>query len=143
MIVRNLLGLIAAAFMAIPSVTAIAQSTVSLKDIAQVALLPGWRTNRGTHMAALQISLAPGWKTYWRAPGDAGIPPAFNWQGSQNLQSVELHWPTPKIFDLNGMLTLAYEGTVVIPIEISPVRNRKYFASGCPNSRNLRGLGLG
>ena len=34
----------------------------------------------------LQIKLAPGWKTYWRTPGDAGIPPHFDWVGSENLQ---------------------------------------------------------
>jgi len=120
MIIRNLLGFFTAVLLAIPPATASAQSTVSLSDVAEVALLPGWRTERGTHMAALQVSLAPGWKTYWRSPGDAGIPPAFDWQGSRNLTSVGFHWPTPKIFELNGMLTLAYEGTVIIPIEITP-----------------------
>ena len=50
--------------------------------VADVSILPGWRTAAGTHMTALRVKLAPGWKTYWRAPGDAGIPPRFDWTGT-------------------------------------------------------------
>ncbi|MFY8145805.1 MAG: protein-disulfide reductase DsbD domain-containing protein, partial [Rhodobacter sp.] len=62
-------------------------------DLLSAEVLPGWRTEQGTHMAALRLTLAPGWKTYWRSPGDAGIPPLFNWSGSQNLSGVRVHWP--------------------------------------------------
>ncbi len=115
-----LFGLLAAGFLSFSQTPAVAQGNVNLSDVAQVALIPGWRTERGTHMAALQIILAPGWKTYWRAPGDAGIPPQFDWLGSGNLSSVTFHWPTPSVFDLNGMQTLAYKDVVVIPIELTP-----------------------
>ena len=60
-------------------------SADDLDDILQVELRPGWRRDDGTHIAALQISLAPGWKTYWRQPGDTGIPPKFDFTGSSNL----------------------------------------------------------
>ncbi|MEO0999402.1 MAG: hypothetical protein AAFW69_02170, partial [Pseudomonadota bacterium] len=38
-------------------------------------LLPGWVEEDGSLIAALSIDLAPGWKTYWRAPGEGGLPP--------------------------------------------------------------------
>ena len=38
---------------------------------------------KGTYLGALRLTLKDGWKTYWRAPGDAGIPPQFDWNGSQ------------------------------------------------------------
>ena len=47
------------------------------EDVVQIEVLPGWQTASGTQMAALRLTLAPGWKTYWRAPGEGGIPPAF------------------------------------------------------------------
>lgn len=70
-------------------------------------------------MAAFRIQLAPGWKTYWRAPGDAGIPPKFGWKGSRNLKTVKFHWPTPMVHDQNGMRSIGYEGDVVIPVELT------------------------
>lgn len=87
--------------------------------VVELEILPGWRTDAGTHMAGLQLRLAPGWKTYWRAPGDGGIPPRFGWQGSQNLEGVALHWPVPEVFDQNAMRSIGYSGSVVIPLELS------------------------
>ena len=86
--------------------------------VAQIEVLPGWRTSDGDHMAGLRISLAPGWKTYWRAPGDAGIPPAFSFAGSENITGVSPHWPVPEVFETNGMRTIGYHDSVVFPITI-------------------------
>jgi DsbC/DsbD-like thiol-disulfide interchange protein len=74
----------------------------------------------GGHMAALDLTLAPGWKTYWRSPGDAGIPPSFNWSGSENVKSVRIHWPAPNVFEANGMQTIGYHERLVLPVEITP-----------------------
>lgn len=89
-------------------------------DILQATLLPGWRMEGGHHMAGLSLALAPGWKTYWRSPGEAGIPPVFNWSGSQNVKAVHVHWPSPIAFHTNGMLTVGYKGGVVLPLEVVP-----------------------
>ena len=43
--------------------------------------------------AGLEIRPAPGWHTYWRSPGDAGIPPSVDWAGSDNLAHAEIAWP--------------------------------------------------
>lgn len=91
-------------------------------DVARFDILPGWRTESGTHMTALRITLAPGWKTYWRAPGDSGIPPRFDWERSENLSAVQFHWPTPDVFHLNGMTTVGYKHELVLPIELTPHR---------------------
>ncbi len=71
-------------------------------------------------MAALDLVLAPGWKTYWRSPGDAGIPPSFDWSGSQNVKSVRIHWPAPAVFHTNGLQTIGYHDRLVLPVEITP-----------------------
>lgn len=98
---------------------ALPASANPFEEVVELEVLPGWRTSTGTHMAGLQVALAPGWKTYWRAPGDGGIPPRFGWQGSENLDGVALHWPVPDVFHQNDMRSIGYHGTVVIPIELN------------------------
>jgi DsbC/DsbD-like thiol-disulfide interchange protein len=87
----------------------------SLDRVVQAELRPGWRLPDGTHMAALHLRLSPGWKTYWRSPGDAGIPPLFRWQGSNGVSVI---WPTPKVFYQAGMRSVGYEGGVVLPLRV-------------------------
>jgi len=91
-------------------------------DIIHAEMRGGWRTEAGNQMAALHLTLAPGWKTYWRAPGDAGIPPRFDWAGSQNIASATIHWPRPDIFDINGLRTIGYQGDLILPVEFTPLR---------------------
>jgi len=68
----------------------------------------------------LQIELDPGWKTYWRIPGDSGIPPQIKWDGSTNIKSIELSWPTPHRFiDKYGM-SIGYKNEIVLPVKIVP-----------------------
>ena len=92
----------------------------SADDVADFEILPGWRTQSGTHMTALRIVLKPGWKTYWRAPGDAGIPARFDWGRSKNVSSVRFYWPTPDVFTQNGLRTVGYKKELVLPIELTP-----------------------
>lgn len=95
-------------------------SAQSLDAVAALEVLPGWQTADGDHMAALRITLAPGWKTYWRAPGDAGIPPQIDFSGSDNIGSAQFHWPVPEVFDQAGMRSIGYHDQVVVPIELTP-----------------------
>ncbi len=90
-------------------------------EVLTATLLPGWRMENGHQMAALSLTLAPGWKTYWRSPGEAGIPPLFDWSGSDNIASVRLHWPSPSVFHTNGMQTVGYHDRLVLPVEITPI----------------------
>ncbi|WP_428544266.1 protein-disulfide reductase DsbD domain-containing protein [Profundibacter sp.] len=101
---------------------AAAQSGSVPKDVLKLTVLPGWRTTTGTHMAALKIQMKPGWKTYWRAPGDGGIPPQFDWSGSSNIRSVQFHWPRPEVTNTNGMRTIVYHNEVIVPVEFTPAK---------------------
>lgn len=88
-------------------------------NVIRADLLPGWRNPDGTRIAALHLSLAPGWHTYWRSPGEAGIPPRFDWAGSRNLAAVAVRWPQPQVFDQNGLRTLGYTGDVILPFDVT------------------------
>ncbi|MFK7945624.1 MAG: protein-disulfide reductase DsbD domain-containing protein, partial [Paracoccaceae bacterium] len=58
--------------------------------------------------------------TYWRDPGEAGVPPSFDWSGSQNVALVEVMWPRPEIFISFGMRTVGYSGDLVLPLRVTP-----------------------
>ncbi len=64
---------------------------------AQVRLLAG-PVRDGIVQAGLEIVLHPRRKTYWRYPGDSGVPPRFNWSGSTNVADVSVLWPAPHAF---------------------------------------------
>lgn len=82
-------------------------------------LIDGWQQADGTRVSAIRLTLEDGWKTYWRVPGDAGIPPRFDWKGSRNLAGVEVEWPTPKVFDQSGLRSVGYSHQVILPLVIS------------------------
>lgn len=83
-------------------------------------LLPGWVAADGTRITALRLDLAPGWKTYWRSPGDTGIPPHFDWAASDNLAAAEPLWPRPEVILSGGERTLGYHDELVLPIQLTP-----------------------
>ncbi|WZK90968.1 protein-disulfide reductase DsbD family protein [Aliisedimentitalea scapharcae] len=91
-----------------------------LDDLVKIEVLDGGATQSGTYRAALRLTLADGWKTYWRSPGDAGIPPSFSWRGSRNLGNIAITWPTPQVFSTSGMQTIGYVDQLTLPIEITP-----------------------
>ncbi|MFV0513838.1 MAG: protein-disulfide reductase DsbD domain-containing protein [Jhaorihella sp.] len=110
----------AALISATPAVPALAGGGIA--DAARLEVLDGGMTRRGTYLAALHLTLPEGWKTYWRAPGDAGIPPHFDWRGSRNLGDVAITWPAPEVFEQDGMRSIGYAQDLVLPIEITPGR---------------------
>lgn len=112
--------LLSAVLTLIPVAATLAQG-LSQTDILDGQLRPGWQLETGNHISALHLRLAPEWKTYWRAPGDAGIPPSFDWSGSENLKSVRFHWPAPEVFHTNGIQTVGYHDELMLPIEIEAV----------------------
>ncbi|MGH6674537.1 MAG: protein-disulfide reductase DsbD domain-containing protein [Xanthobacteraceae bacterium] len=71
--------------------------------------------------AGIEIRLDPGWKTYWRYPGDSGVPPTFDFAGSKNVKSAAVQWPAPERFpDGAGGSSIGYVGDVILPLKITP-----------------------
>jgi DsbC/DsbD-like thiol-disulfide interchange protein len=71
--------------------------------------------------AGIEIRLDPGWKTYWRNPGDSGVPPTLDFAGSANVKTVVALWPAPERFDDgSGGHSIGYVGNVVLPLRILP-----------------------
>lgn len=112
--------LLPVAFAAMLATPVAAQSWID--DVVRVEVLDGGATQEGTYRTAIRFVLAEGWKTYWRAPGDAGIPPEFSWRGSRNVATTQITWPTPDVFDQNGMRSVGYERELVLPIDVRPAK---------------------
>lgn len=68
--------------------------------------------------AGVELKLAPGWKTYWRYPGDSGVPPHFEFEQSENVKSVAVLWPAPLRFSDAEGNTIGYKNNVVFPLRI-------------------------
>ncbi len=108
------------ALFALVLATLVAAAPAPRAETAVVTFLPGWRQADGSRMAALEIRLEPGWHTYWRAPGENGIPPQFDWSGSSNLRAVGIEWPKPIVFETYGARTIGYRERLVLPIRLDP-----------------------
>src|SRR5436190_16526959 len=96
---RALIALIAlAAAGATPSTARAQDASAWVKDAhSSLRLLAGSRTG-SVLMGGIEIQLQPGWKTYWRTPGDSGVPPRFDFSKSVNVESVTPLYPSPRKF---------------------------------------------
>src|SRR6476619_7930657 len=70
--------------------------------------------------AGIEVKLRPGWKTYWRYPGDSGVPPHFDFSGSENLKTATVLYPAPHLFTDETGQTLGYKERVIFPVVVSP-----------------------
>ncbi|HWZ36752.1 MAG TPA: protein-disulfide reductase DsbD domain-containing protein [Bradyrhizobium sp.] len=83
-----------------------------------VRLLAGSRSG-AVLLGGVAFQLQPGWKTYWRSPGDSGVPPRFDFSKSDNVEAVTVLWPAPQKFDDGaGGVSLGYHDQLVLPLRI-------------------------
>jgi len=83
-----------------------------------VRLLAGSRSG-AVLLGGIAFQLQDGWKTYWRTPGDSGVPPRFDFSRSDNVDAVTVMWPAPRQFDDGaGGTSLGYKHQVVLPLRI-------------------------
>jgi DsbC/DsbD-like thiol-disulfide interchange protein len=75
--------------------------------------------------AGVEIQLRPGWKTYWRYPGDSGVPPRFDFARSENVRDVTVLWPAPERFSDGSGGSIGYAEAVIFPLLITPADERK------------------
>ena len=90
---------------------------------AAVRLITGAARTEGSatiHRAGIEIRLAEGWKTYWRYPGDSGIPPRFDFSGSSNMKSATVRWPAPQRLADESGTSIGYKHDVLFPVDVVP-----------------------
>lgn len=88
---------------------------------SSVRLIAGSNTKDAALLhAGIEMKLLPGWHTYWRYPGDSGVPPRFDFSGSDNLESAKVLFPAPQVHTDEAGSTIGYEGSVVFPVDVMP-----------------------
>jgi DsbC/DsbD-like thiol-disulfide interchange protein len=95
---------------------------------ATVRLIAGSTQEKGgasLRRAGIEIRLERGWKTYWRYPGDSGVPPKFDFAGSDNVKAATVLWPAPQRFTDDGGQSIGYTGAVILPVHVTPQDARK------------------
>ena len=81
---------------------------------AQDVAVPG-----ETVQMALKMVLDPGWHIYWINAGDSGLPPMLTLLDAHGASAGELSFPPPHEQPLEGLMNYGYEGTVVLPFQLS------------------------
>lgn len=72
----------------------------------------------GTTMVALEIDMPEATNTYWRVPGETGIPTEFDFAASEGVIGHEVLWPFPLIETKTGYVDFVYRGPTVLPVEL-------------------------
>src|SRR5215510_2237889 len=124
---RALFGLAAAVFASSLPETSRAEdaSPWQSEGHSAVRLLAGSRSG-AVLLGGIEFDLQDGWKTYWRTPGDSGVPPRFDFSKSDNVEAVTVLWPAPMKFDDGaGGFSLGYKKQVVLPLRIVAKNNDK------------------
>ena len=73
----------------------------------------------GSISAGLVVEMAEGWKTYWRSPGEVGLPPELDWSASDNVSETEFLYPAPTRFTAFDIENFGYGDRVVFPIRVA------------------------
>jgi DsbC/DsbD-like thiol-disulfide interchange protein len=91
---------------------------------SSVRLIAARTKGEGTgrvYRAGIEIKLSSGWKTYWRYPGDSGVPPAFDFSKSENVKTATVLFPAPVRFpDGAGGHSVGYKSGLVLPVHVVP-----------------------
>ena len=68
----------------------------------------------------LHLRMAPGWHTYWKNPGDSGLPTRLRWTLPADFQAGPIQWPYPRAFSQGPVTSYGYEDEVLLPVKITP-----------------------
>jgi DsbC/DsbD-like thiol-disulfide interchange protein len=91
------------------------------RDHSAVRLLQG-EVVGDAYLAGVEFVLGDGWKTYWRMPGESGVPAEFDWSASMNVAAVAVDWPAPhRMYDAAGE-GVGYKDQVVFPLTVKLAR---------------------
>jgi thiol:disulfide interchange protein/DsbC/DsbD-like thiol-disulfide interchange protein len=118
MLLRSLL----LAALAAPSAHAALPSAVVTTDQVRAELVahapegiaPGKPVQLG-----LAITHQPKWHTYWKNPGDSGLPTQLAWQLPAGATAGEIDWPTPHKLPVGPLMNFGYEGQLLLPVAVT------------------------
>lgn len=66
----------------------------------------------------VRLMMDEGWHTYWKNPGDSGLPTSIEWDLPQGFIADEIQWPFPQLIETLNIVNFGYEGEVCLLIDI-------------------------
>ena len=90
-------------------------------DVSIRLISSGVVSASGTTMMALEIDMPQATKTYWRVPGETGLPLDIDLSASTGVGAYHTHWPYPVREHKGGYLDFVYYGRTVLPFEVDVV----------------------
>lgn len=119
-VVAAMAGAMLTALAAAPEAQALAGPWAKAEH-AQARLVFGERDLKDPVVLNLgvQIQLQDGWETYWHYPGDAGVPTAFDWDGTANVTDLYIDWPVPVRTRHGAAISYVYRTEVVLPVHVA------------------------
>jgi DsbC/DsbD-like thiol-disulfide interchange protein len=105
----------------LPGAAHAVRSDWAIADAAKMRVLLAGPRDDGI-VGGIEFALEPGWYTYWKNPGEAGVPPTFDFSGSQNVADVVVLYPAPERYDDGTSVSLIYRDEVVFPLAVTPER---------------------
>ncbi len=67
----------------------------------------------------LKIEHQPHWHTYWKNPGDSGLPTTLQWTLPAGVTAGDIQWPTPGRLPIGPLMNFGYEGTLLLPVPVT------------------------
>lgn len=71
-------------------------------------------------LVGLDLRMADQWHTYWRNPGDSGLPTRIQWVLPEGWKAGEIQWPYPQLLPVGPLMNYGYEDEVVLLAELTP-----------------------
>ena len=80
----------------------------------------------------LQLTHKPQWHTYWKNPGDSGLPTELTWSLPEGVTAGTIAWPLPHKIPIGNLANYGYEDTVLLPVPltIAPAYKPSLLSSG-------------
>ncbi|MFP5467569.1 MAG: protein-disulfide reductase DsbD family protein [Gammaproteobacteria bacterium] len=126
LVVRLAVVLLAALFIAAASAQSLlnrgAGSAVSQTEQVRSELMvhaPAGVDAGRTVWVGLQLTHAPEWHSYWKNPGDSGLPTELHWTLPAGVTAGDIAWPTPRKFPLGNLANYGYDNTVLLPVPLT------------------------
>jgi thiol:disulfide interchange protein DsbD len=113
--------LLAAAFLPLAGHAQSAKSVVTTDHVRAelIAQAPDGVVPGKPLWVGLQIQHQPHWHTYWKNPGDSGLPTTLEWKLPAGIQAGDIAWPAPRKIALGTLANYGYEGTVLLPVPLT------------------------
>lgn len=93
--------------------------TDNLGGAVRLILASNGLDHDGRILGGIEFHLTPGWHIYWRTPGEVGLPPVFQDERSENLQSFSVKWPLPRLSAEGGLEAFIYDQSVILPVVLT------------------------